>query len=280
MEIERFSISTYLRDEDACHVARKGLSTRWPDRAHDHDYYEVFLVEKGQADHWINGRQEKLVPGHLVFIRPSDAHAFRADPAKGFQIINVMLRHETVAHLGDRYPQEFAGRFFDIEGAFPDMHLLQGLRMERGLRAAQRIALSRPSLARLEEFLLTLANRIVTSLAPRGQKMPPWLADACEAARDPNVFRLGAPGFIAVAGRSHEHVCRTCKSVLGVTPSAFVNRMRTEHAADCLARTDEPIADIAARCGIENVSHFYRMFRAQYGTTPRAYRLHHQRAPF
>ena len=47
MEIAQFSIDTYLRPGDATHVARKDLEPRWPDRAHRHDYYEVFLIEKG-----------------------------------------------------------------------------------------------------------------------------------------------------------------------------------------------------------------------------------------
>lgn len=280
MDIERFRIATYLRDGDACHVARKALAKKWPERAHDHDYCEVFLVEKGQADHWINGRHEVLLPGHLVFIRPSDAHAFRADQKLGCQIINVMFRAETKQHFLDRYADDFTDRFFDAKGPFPQKHLLQGPRMERGVHIAQELANAKPTLARVDEFLLTLANRVVPPVTTLNSKVPQWLAEACEAARDPKVFTRGAQGFIAAAGRSHEHVCRTCRDVLGLTPSAFVNRVRTEFAADRLARTNTPIADIAAECGIENVSHFYRVFRGHYGTTPRAYRLYHQRSPF
>ncbi len=280
MRVERFNIATYLRDGDACHVARKALSKKWPERAHDHDYFEIFLVEKGLAEHWINGRQETLSPGHLVFVRPSDAHAFRADQKSGCQIINVMFRGETAQHFLDRYPDDFRRRLFDADGPFPETHLLQGPRMERGIHVAQELANTKLTLARLDEFLLTLANRVVAPVTTFNSKVPQWLARACDAARNPEVFRLGAPGFIAVAGRSHEHVCRTCQTVLGLTPSAFINRVRTEYAADRLAKTSDPISEIAADCGIENVSHFYRVFRGHYGTTPRAYRVHHQRSPF
>ena len=280
MEITRFKISTYLHEQQACHVARKHLERKWPAQAHDHDYFEVFLVEQGQADHWVNGRQDRLQAGHLVYIRPGDAHAFRADQKQGCGIINVMFRAETAEHFLARYPEDFRGRLFDRPGAFPETHLLQGPRMERGVNVAQDFANARPTLARLDELLLTLANRVVTPVSTLGMKVPQWFADACEAARAPEVFKLGAPGFIAVAGRSHEHVCRTCQTTLGLTPSAYINRVRTEFAADQLARSNDPIPDIAVQCGIENLSHFYRVFRRHYGTTPRAYRLHHQKSPF
>ncbi len=40
--------------------------------------------------------------------------------------------------------------------------------------------------------------------------------------------------------------------------------------------TDLPIVRIAGDCGIGNLSHFYRLFNARFGVTPRRYRLGHQ----
>lgn len=280
MDIALFQIDSYLRAGDATHVARKDLSDRWPDRAHRHDYCEVFLIERGSTEHWINGRFEVLSKGHVVFIRPDDAHAFRANPQVGCGIINVMARVSTAEHLRDRYPEEFRGRFFDTTLREPDTYLLQGPRMERAINVAQDLANSTLTLARTEEFLLTLANRVIDPVARLNSAAPQWLINACIAARRPTVFRAGAPGFVAAAGRSHEHVCRTCRDVMGISPSAYINRVRIEHAADQLARTTLSIPEIVSDCGIENVSHFYRLFRSHYGTTPRAYRQRHQLNPF
>lgn len=280
MHAETFRIGNYLRDSEACHVARKELARKWPEQAHDHDYFEVMLVEGGQADHWINGRRETLIPGCLIFIRPTDTHALRADQKSGCKIINVMFRKTTAVHFLSRYPEDFSGRFFDAKGEHPETHLLQGPRMERGINVAQDLANSKPTQARIDEFLLTLANRVVAPITTLDRKVPRWFAAAYERAKQPEIFRLGAQGFIVAAGRSHEHVCRTCQEVLGLTPSALINRVRAEFAADRLAQTNIPISEIAVECGLENISHFYRVFRRHYGTTPRAYRLHHNRSPF
>ena len=90
----------------------------------------------------------------------------------------------------------------------------------------------------------------------------------------------GVVGFIEACGRSHEHVCRTSHEVLGVTPTAYINQIRIEHAAHLLRSDDIQIERVAETCGFENTSYFYRLFRRQYGATPRAYRLRHQKSPF
>jgi len=125
MLVETFRIDQYLRAGEASHIAHKALAPRWPEKAHDHDYFELFLVEQGEADHWINGTRERVARGHLAFVRPGDAHAFRAQAAAGCTIFNVMFRCETVTHLTERYPQDFAGRLFDTGGAVPEAVALQ-----------------------------------------------------------------------------------------------------------------------------------------------------------
>ncbi len=280
MEVIRFRASDYLGERESFHYARKALEVRFPEKAHDHDCFEVFLIERGEALHWINGETQRLGQGHLAFIRPPDAHAFRADRDIGCQIINVMFRPETAAHLVSRYPDDFRGRYFDWDGDLPEAYELFGSRFERAVNVAQELATSIRSLARIEEFLLTLTNRVVERSAHPNSTAPRWFSAACQAVRDPTVFRGGAAAFVRVAGRSHEHVCRVTRLELGITPAAFVNRIRIEHSALLLGHGGLPIPEVARECGIENLSHFYRLFRTQYGVTPRQYRLQHQKAPF
>ena len=253
MEIALFKISSYLRPGEATHVARKELADRWPAAAHRHDYFEVFLIEKGATEHWINGQREILSKGHVVFIRPDDAHAFCANPEEGCGIVNVMVRADTATHLKQRYPEEFRGRFFDNPARGPDTYFLQGPRMERAINVAQDLANSKLTLARVEEFLLTLANRVIDPVHRLNSAAPRWLIDACAAARSPEVFRAGAAGFVAAAGRSHEHVCRTCRDVLGDLtidlhqPPAYRTRRRS-------ARPNHD-RDTGHRCRLRNREH-------------------------
>ncbi|GFE64960.1 AraC family transcriptional regulator [Litoreibacter roseus] len=280
MKIKTFQIDDYIAKDDAFHIARKSLATRFPPAAHGHDYYEIFLIEDGATAHWVNGKRETLLPGHLVFIRPDDAHAFKADKMQGCRIINVMFKPKTVRHLRSRYPDEVCGKFFDTRGPYPETHMLAGPDLARVTQALVELQTAPRALAYIEHFILMLATRVLAQVHPVRDTAPKWFTDACRAAQNPAVFRRGAAGLIDAAGRSHEHVCRTSRMVLGLTPSAYVNKLRLDHGARMLSSSELPIEEVARDCGIENISHFYRLFRLQFGLTPRQYRLRHQRDPF
>lgn len=280
MQKTTFEIDAYIKLDEAFHFARKSLATRFPETAHDHDFFEVFLIESGKTEHWINGVVQILEPGQLTFVRPGDVHAFRADRALGCEIINVMFRQETAAHLTHRYHDTIKGRFFDAPSALPEMHMLGAARFARAINVAQQLQTAHRSLARIEEYLLVLTNRVADATSGVAAAAPRWFAEACSAAQSQDVFRQGAAGFIAVAGRSHEHLCRTCKAVTGLTPSEYINQIRIEFAAHLLRSDERSINDIVDDCGFDNGSYFYRLFRRQYGTTPRQYRLENLRDPF
>ena len=275
-----FLIDDYLRNHEAFHFARKNLARRYPEKAHNHDYFEVFLIEKGSTAHWINGVTQKLEPGQLVFIRPWDVHAFCADRKSGCQIINVMFRQDTADHLTARYADSIAGRFFSSKATLPEMHKLGQARFARAVTVAQQLQTSHRSLARIEEFLLTLTNRVADVYSGISEAAPDWFSAACSAAQSQEVFQQGVTGFINAAGRSQEHVCRTCKQFLNLTPTEYINRIRIEYAAFLLRSDDAAIEAVALSCGFENTSYFYRLFRRQHGLTPRAYRKMHLRNPF
>jgi LacI family transcriptional regulator len=53
-------------------------------------------------------------------------------------------------------------------------------------------------------------------------------------------------------------------------------RVRVNHAQKLLETTPELVTDIAIRSGFASLNHFYRVFRARTGLTPRAFRLARQ----
>jgi len=279
MDIKRFTLDTYLQPGETFHFARKDVDTNAPRYLHRHDYFEVFLIERGAARHWINERVERLEQGSFVFIRPHDAHALQAIDRQSCRIINVIFAVETADHLKARYGGTFENRFFWKTGPEPDSYRLQGPRMERAVNTALELQTSERSLVLIEGYLLYIMTRVIDHRATASDQAPAWLAAACQAARQSDVFRKGAAGLVEVSGRGHEHVARKTKQHFGLSPTAYVNRIRMEHAAMVLGGSDMTIADVAADCGLDNLSHFYRLFRDHYGTTPHAYRNRYQKNP-
>ncbi|MEO1023534.1 MAG: AraC family transcriptional regulator, partial [Bacteroidota bacterium] len=76
-----------------------------------------------------------------------------------------------------------------------------------------------------------------------------------------------------VANFSKFHFNRMFKAIVGETPFQFIHRLRLEKAAMLLiANQQEPIADIAYRCGFPEVSVFSRSFRKQFNQSATQYR--------
>ncbi|WP_306120989.1 AraC family transcriptional regulator [Roseitalea sp. MMSF_3504] len=273
-----FRIDTYLDRGEAFHFTRKPLPETPPILEHHHDYFELMLVEQGQVHHWINGVEEVLEPGHLVFLRPTDSHALQSVSGTGAGILNVVFRPETAEHLVKRYRDDVAGRFFWQSGPLPVALRLRGPQKERAVNAMLSLQTSHRSLARIEHFLLSVITHVLDAAEVVDDRAPAWLLNACRAVREPRVFRQGAEGFLAAAGRSQEHVCRQARRHLGLSPTQYVNRIRIQHAAMLLAGTDRGLPEVASDCGFENLSYFHRLFRDQYGTTPRNYRMRHRQS--
>ncbi|HET7219046.1 MAG TPA: AraC family transcriptional regulator [Vicinamibacterales bacterium] len=74
------------------------------------------------------------------------------------------------------------------------------------------------------------------------------------------------------AGLSPYHFLRTFERLTGVTPHQYIVRARLRDAAVRLSAEGVRILDIALDCGFGDVSNFNRMFRAEFGLSPRAYR--------
>lgn len=78
-----------------------------------------------------------------------------------------------------------------------------------------------------------------------------------------------------IARQSHLSVRqleRLFKTELGISPTAYAERLRMERARDLLSNSREPLYQIAIRCGYKNHSHFSVRFKRAYGVSPSALR--------
>ena len=75
------------------------------------------------------------------------------------------------------------------------------------------------------------------------------------------------------SGISPYHFVRVFRSVTGATPHQWLLRARLRAAAQQLAATRARVTDIALDVGFEDLSNFVRSFRAEFGVSPRQYRL-------
>lgn len=256
------------------HLARFRFLPARGSTYHDHDFAEVFWLEDGACDHRINETAQRLGPGDLVLVRPEDRHVLAPVDAAGFALVNLafdrrvyrdfLTKHgAAVAALhAPKTPLPWSATLTPVQRAELTTLLKDLVHAGRGRLALEHF------LSGLYLLLARSAPAADTRAAP-----PPWLRAALEQARDPQIFQWGAAGLVRASGRSAEHVARVTRAVYDLTPSDLVNRVRMEHAARELRATTRPIVDIALECGIGNLSHFYALFRAAHGITPKRYRV-------
>jgi len=240
---------------------------------HDQTFYELFWVESGQGQYWINGNVEGLAEGDLVLVRPEDQHSFAAAKSGQFiEFVNVAFLPGLWENVAGRYFQG-AGKYFSEKDyrrrryRLSPAELLRIRDLASALRKGARDGLS------VEAFLLGLLSLLEEKeRSSDGSHMPGWLVLALEQIQIFPNFDGGPASFVRLAGRSPEHVARECRRHLDRAPNDIVNEARMEHAARELQDGEKKIVDIALECGIENLGHFYQLFRKRFGMPPAEYR--------
>ena len=83
---------------------------------------------------------------------------------------------------------------------------------------------------------------------------------------------IGLTDLAAHLGLSASRAGAVVQAACGASFMTLLTRARLTSAVDLLHHTDIPVADLAIRCGFGDPSHFFKVFRKEYGLTPLAVR--------
>lgn len=142
-----------------------------------------------------------------------------------------------------------------------------------GRRLAGELATKDDSWAMAAEGLaLQLVAAAARTTPPPAPAAGGWLSDVRDLLHEAAPERRSL-GELAGAVDVHPvHLAREFRRAYGSTVAEYSRGLRLEWAATELAGTQEPLADIAARAGFADQSHFTRAFRRHSGVPPGRYR--------
>ena len=236
---------------------------------HRHAFYEVFYVVRGQAMHEVNGSAQVTGEGALVFIRPDDRHCYRYLAQPDFEFINVNIAPELLAGAFSYLRLDRAA--FD-DPPFPPMVRLTGARHAEMRRKFTELADMAPGPARRQAFCALLPEVLLTLRVDSdrigAQVVPRWLSDVLKRLDQPENFTQGLPELLRMTAYTQEHLTRSFRRYVHLSPTAYINQKRLGYAAELLAAGEESPPEVAQRAGFHNLSHFYHLFRQQYDCTP------------
>ena len=238
---------------------------------HTHDFAEIFWLTRGVCEHRINGQVQQLSEGTVTLIRPQDAHQLKSWRGRGaFRFRNLALSPACFEQLCGQYAAE-------ARALYPRDGQPLSLRLPRpeleALNSEMRELASGPhSLFAVHRAVMNVWIRFLPRRAAARGAIPEWLSEALLQVEEQEILARGVAGFVAAAGRGHEHVARACRRHLGRTPTQIVNEARMRYAAHALRMTPRSVLEISADCGFENPAQFHRLFRAAFGISPGRYR--------
>jgi AraC-like DNA-binding protein len=91
---------------------------------------------------------------------------------------------------------------------------------------------------------------------------------------------LDVETMVNKVGLSRNKINEILKAELGFTFSTYLNKLRLTEAARLLGeKEDTSVAEIAYAVGYRNVSYFNKLFKEEYGCTPKTFRKLRDNAP-
>ena len=255
---------TTLRELEAPSVRLKEVAlaadTALP--LHAHDEYLVRLILDGSLRERVGSRSFDLTPSMVTCAHPDDAHEVRVHsrPLRYFSVEFAPLWTERLHAYSIAAPR--SRRIED------DEVIASTIRLFRELAAPDDVSpLAVEGIA--FELMVALGRSGTHASRPHA---PGWLRQATDVLRE----RFQSPPTLSQLAASVDvhpgHLTRAFRAHYGCSVGEYVRMLRVEYARDRLARTDAPLADVAAGAGFSDQSHFSRVFKRTTGRTPASYR--------
>lgn len=249
---------------------------------HDHEFYEIVLVLSGSAEYHRPGMAVRTVTaGSILILRPGIWHDYLH--CKNLHLINILVHPNVPERL--------------LAGIAPDLtHVLWSSPMATG--GAVEITLPTDcftravklcedniipdtcgDLERLGGFLLltALMSQHLPVQSDGNRTQHPVVAQWIQRFTKEPAKPWTLSGMAQESNLDPSYLARRFRQNTGLSPMAYLSRLRAERAAVLLATTRESIASIATAVGWDSPKHFCRRFRQHHGENASGFRARNRK---
>jgi AraC-like DNA-binding protein len=251
-------------------------SARFADVGFDRHYhldFHIGFVTEGIQRHRSKGESFLLGPGRIALMPPGEIHDGASEGGGAYTLKTFRLSQALIADM----TEEISGQPRELELTsvlLEDARLVGNLRW---LHEAMQQHVSPGSLAvqaqwiTLLERLLRQSRTITPESIPGSLSALQWsrVRDYCFSHIDQ---RITLDDLAGLCGLGRFPFLKQFKRTIGMTPHAWLLRLRLERACGLLSRSGQPIVDVAHAVGFYDQSHFNRAFRQAFGVAPSRYR--------
>ena len=259
---------------------------------HRHNYIEIIFICQGMATHIIDRRHTVVLEaGDLLFLNQYASHeilpAGPEDIAVNFMVLPEFFDTAFQMIGSDNAISRFLastlcrdggeGQFlhFKAAGLLPVQNLAENMIWS--------LVNHQPDRRRTNQFtmgllMLELLNHI-DALDSGGGRSRSRMVMAVLHYIEEN-YRDGS--LTAIAQELNQPVyslSKLVKAETGLTFKELLQQKRISRATQLIRETSLPVSDVISAVGYDNTSFFYRVFREEYGVTPKEYREQNGQAP-
>ena len=290
MSAKRLTLSVYPNAIADFHI-QKTDRTKWAEKLHYHDYYQIYFITHGTLTHYYGNTAELMGKGDAFIIPPNQNHRIIMHEEAIFYSISFFL-----SFLGTNEKQDPLFNFLlSLDPAYANP-----------LTVRPKVTFEPTLIPKIEGFLALMLSEfksynventeniniifglltVLISLFSRTYYTLPSLRNNSpdyEAARktvllfiDKLKHNLIQPITLNDAIRetlmNKSLFCRVFLEITGLTFKQYLNRLRIYYATELILTTNNAISDIAEMSGYCNYTTFYRNFLFIAGISPVKYK--------
>ena len=247
---------------------------------HLHEFIEIIFIRSGEGVESVGGVDHKVRRGDLIFVNFGEAHAFSG---QGMEFIHILLRPEFMSEKLINSENIFdifsLPAFSSIEGECSPCEVVSFTGAEivtltnlvdamlseyEGKNAGWRTA--------LQGYAQVLFTMLLRRLKDRGDDSDLAVSRIEKYVGEHLFEKITLSDIAADCFYNSSYFSRKFKSYFGKNLTEYLKEKRLFSAAKMLLDTDKTSAEIAEFCGFSDKTHFYKLFRAEFGCTPSEYR--------
>ncbi len=257
---------------------------------HRHDFIELVCVISGSAVHTVDDISYPIEKGNVVMVDCGVPHAFSFDGSADdpFETYDLLFTPDffNVLFVGNNDFYSLAssylfGPLFSESGTsdVPQNLIDTNTKTLRKLfdliyteYTERKLGFQSIIHAHLTELIVKIFREINESRPELTENQEDLVKHAVGYMRENYMSPINLDNIVSNMFISKNYFRQLFKKTTGISVSNYIQQIRIERAKDLLRNTDEASADIAYKCGFNDVKFFYKTFKKATGVTPSEYR--------
>lgn len=236
---------------------------------HTHeDFYEIFILAGGDYYHYHNGEERRISRNTVFFFKPGESHGLvKATPQS--------------VHFSFFAKESFFRRFFEenyfLRNAFGGESYLS-CRLNDAeyayiYRLANLLIRQDNEYHKVSLFLYNVISLLIMyNETQKGETENVHVLDLVARLNDYTYLTTKIQDIYGQYPVAKCRLIKEFKDYTGMTIVQYQKKQKLAYGAQLLANSDYQITQIAEILGFESLSHFLRIFKEEYGITPKEYR--------